>query len=133
MALITGITGQDGSYLAELLLKKGYEVAGTVRKTSNMDYDNIGHIQDELNSFRQIFWIQFRFRESIQKVKPDEVYNLASQSHPAESFKQPFILQKLQRLEPTGYLMQFGMSFLMPKFYQAESRNVWLGKGDSSK
>jgi GDPmannose 4,6-dehydratase len=88
-ALITGITGQDGSYLAELLLKKDYDVAGTVRKTSNMQYDNIGHIQDQLNLIQADLVDPISLREAIQRIQPDEVYNLAAQSHPAESFKQP--------------------------------------------
>src|SRR5260221_4659226 len=86
-ALITGITGQDGSYLAEFLLKKDYVVAGTVRKTSNMAYDNIGHIQDELRLIQADLLDPVSLREAIQKVQPDEVYNLAAQSHPAENFK----------------------------------------------
>lgn len=87
-ALITGITGQDGSYLAEFLLKKGYEVSGVVRRTSALQYPNIGHIQDELKLYLGDLLDPVSLRETIQKIKPDEVYNLASQSHPSESFKQ---------------------------------------------
>ena len=88
-ALITGITGQDGSYLAELLLSKGYEVSGIVRKTSHFLYANIAHIQDRLNLIQADLLDPVSLREAVQKVGPDEVYNLASQSHPSESFKQP--------------------------------------------
>lgn len=88
-ALITGITGQDGSYLAEFLLKKGYEVTGIVRKTSHMLYANISHIQERLNLIQADLLDPVSLREAIQKVKPDEIYNLGSQSHPSESFKQP--------------------------------------------
>ena len=88
-ALITGITGQDGSYLAELLLSKGYEVAGIVRKTSHMYYANISHIQEDLNLIQADLLDPVSLREAIQNVRPDEIYNLASQSHPSESFKQP--------------------------------------------
>jgi GDPmannose 4,6-dehydratase len=88
-ALITGITGQDGSYLAELLLKKNYKVTGLVRKTSHMLYANIAHIQDDLELIQADLLDPVSLREAIQKVKPDEVYNLGSQSHPSESFKQP--------------------------------------------
>jgi len=88
-ALITGITGQDGSYLAEFLLNKGYEVSGTVRKTSHFYYANIAHIQERLNLIQADLLDPVSIREAIQKVKPDEIYNLASQSHPAESFRQP--------------------------------------------
>ena len=88
-ALITGITGQDGSYLAELLLKKGYKVTGLVRKTSHLLYANIAHIQDSVELIQADLLDPVSLREAIQKVKPDEVYNLGSQSHPSESFKQP--------------------------------------------
>lgn len=88
-ALITGITGQDGSYLAEFLLKKGYQVSGIVRKTSHFLYANISHIQNELDLIQADLLDPVALREAIQKVKPDEIYNLASQSHPSESFKQP--------------------------------------------
>ena len=88
-AFITGITGQDGSYLAELLLSKRYDVSGIVRKTSHMYYANISHIQDELNLIQADLLDPVSIRKALQKVKPDEIYNLASQSHPSESFKQP--------------------------------------------
>lgn len=88
-ALITGITGQDGSYLAEFLLEKGYKVSGIVRKTSHFLYANIGHIQHRLELIQGDLLDPVSLREAIQKVHPDEVYNLASQSHPSESFKQP--------------------------------------------
>lgn len=88
-ALITGITGQDGSYLAELLLAKKYEVFGIVRKTSHMQYANIAHIQDELKLIQADLLDPVSIREAIQKSQPDEIYNLGSQSHPSESFKQP--------------------------------------------
>ena len=84
-ALITGITGQDGSYLAEFLLKKGYEVTGIVRKTSHFLYANIANIQHELSLIQADLLDPVSLREAIQKVKPDEVYNLASQSSPGES------------------------------------------------
>lgn len=90
-ALITGITGQDGSYLAELLLEKGYDVSGIVRKTSHEDYANIGDIQDSLKLYQGDLLDPVSLREIIQKAEPDEVYNLGSQSHPAESFKQPML------------------------------------------
>jgi GDPmannose 4,6-dehydratase len=88
-ALITGITGQDGSYLAEFLLNKGYEVFGTVRKTSHFLHPNIGPFQHSLKliyaDLLDPVSIDLAFREAM----PDEVYNLASQSAPSESFKQP--------------------------------------------
>ena len=97
VALITGITGQDGSYLAELLLKKGYEVCGMVRKTSHLLYANIAHIQHRLNLFNADLLDPVSIIEVIKSVKPDELYNLASQSVPASSFKQP-----IHTIEVTG-------------------------------
>lgn len=124
-ALITGITGQDGSYLAEFLLKKGYEVSGIVRKTSHEDYANIGHIQDDLKLFLGDLLDPVSLREIIQKVKPDEVYNLASQSHPSESFKQP-----IHTAEITGigaYRVLDATFDVNPKtkFYQASSSEMF--------
>ena len=123
--LITGITGQDGSYLAELLLKKGYEVSGIVRKTSHEDYANIGHIQDELKLFQGDLLDPVSLREIIQKVAPDEVYNLASQSHPSESFKQP-----IHTAEITGIGAHRELDATLDvnpktKFYQASSSEMF--------
>lgn len=124
-ALITGITGQDGSYLAELLLKKGYSVAGTVRKTSNMQYDNIGHIQDELQLIQADLVDPVSLREAIQKVKPDEVYNLAAQSHPAESFKQPIHTAEITAIGAHRVLDAVWDVVPHAKFYQASSSEMF--------
>lgn len=123
--LITGITGQDGSYLAEFLLKKGYEVSGIVRKTSHEDYANIGHIQEDLKLYQGDLLDPVSLREIIQKVKPDEVYNLASQSHPSESFKQP-----IHTAEITGLGAHRVMDATLDvnpktKFYQASSSEMF--------
>jgi len=124
-ALITGITGQDGSYLAEFLLKKGYEVSGIVRKTSHFYYANIAHIQERLNLIQADLLDPVSIREAIQKVKPDEIYNLASQSHPAESFRQP-----IHTAEITGIgahrVMDAALD-VVPKvrFYQASSSEMF--------
>lgn len=83
-ALITGITGQDGSSLAKFLLKKGYSVAGIVRKTSSIRHENIDHIQENLNLIQADLLDPVSIREAIQAVKPDEIYNLASQSAPTK-------------------------------------------------
>lgn len=124
-ALITGITGQDGSYLAELLIKKGYDVAGTVRKTSNMQYDNIGHIQDELTLIQADLVDPVSLREAIQKVKPDEVYNLAAQSHPAESFKQPIHTAEITAIGAHRVLDAVWDVVPKAKFYQASSSEMY--------
>lgn len=124
-ALITGITGQDGSYLAELLLKKGYSVSGLVRKTSNMVYDNIGHIQNELTLIQADLLDPVSLREAIQKIKPDEVYNLASQSHPAESFKQPIHTAEITAIGAHRVLDAVWDVVPKAKFYQASSSEMF--------
>lgn len=88
-ALITGITGQDGSYLAELLLSKNYNVVGIIRKTSHSRHVNIGHIQDKLNLIYGDLLDSTSLKAILKSTKPDEIYNLAAQSSPGESFKQP--------------------------------------------
>lgn len=124
-ALITGITGQDGSYLAELLLKKGYSVSGIVRKTSHEDYANIGHIQEDLKLFQGDLLDPVSLREIIQKVNPDEVYNLASQSHPSESFKQPIHTAEITAIGAHRVLDATLDVNPKAKFYQASSSEMY--------
>jgi len=124
-ALITGITGQDGSYLAELLLEKGYEVSGIVRKTSHEDYANIGHIQEQLKLYQGDLLDPVSLREIIQKVEPDEVYNLASQSHPSESFKQPIHTAEITGIGAHRVLDATLDVNPKTKFYQASSSEMF--------
>jgi GDPmannose 4,6-dehydratase len=124
-ALITGVTGQDGSYLAELLLKKGYDVSGIVRKTSHESYANIGKIQDELKIFQGDLLDPVSLREIIQKVEPDEVYNLASQSHPSESFKQPIHTAEITGIGAHRVLDATLDVNPKTKFYQASSSEMF--------
>lgn len=124
-ALITGITGQDGSYLAELLIKKGYDVSGIVRKTSHEEYANIGHIQDRLRLFQGDLLDPVSLREIIQKVNPDEVYNLASQSHPSESFKQPIHTAEITAIGAHRVLDATLDVNPETKFYQASSSEMF--------
>jgi GDPmannose 4,6-dehydratase len=124
-ALITGITGQDGSYLAELLLKKDYEVSGIVRKTSHEEYANIGHIQDELRLYQGDLLDPVSLREIIQKAEPDEVYNLASQSHPSESFKQPIHTAEITGIGAHRVLDATLDVNPKTKFYQASSSEMF--------
>jgi GDPmannose 4,6-dehydratase len=124
-ALVTGITGQDGSYLAEFLLKKGYEVSGLVRKTSNLEYQNIAHIQDELILIQSDLLDPISIREALQKIKPDEVYNLASQSHPAESFKQPIHTAEITAIGAHRVLDATLDVVPKAKFYQASSSEMY--------
>lgn len=124
-ALITGITGQDGSYLAELLLKEGYEVSGIVRKTSHEEYANIGPIQDELKLYQGDLLDPISLREIIQKISPTEVYNLASQSHPAESFKQPIHTAEITGIGAHRVLDATLDVNPKAKFYQASSSEMF--------
>jgi len=125
VALITGLTGQDGSYLAEFLLKKGYEVAGLVRRSSHMLYPNIARIQDELNLIQADLLDPVSLREAIQAVKPDEVYNLASQSHPAESFRQPIHTAEITAIGAHRVLDAALDIVPKTKFYQASSSEMF--------
>ena len=89
VALITGITGQDGSYLAELLLDKGYEVHGIVRRSSLINTHRIDHIYERLNLHYGDLTDSTNLVRVIQMVKPDEIYNLGAQSHVKVSFEMP--------------------------------------------
>src|SRR3972149_9023497 len=125
VALITGITGQDGSFMAELLLKKGYSVAGIVRKTSHLRYPNIGHIQERLNLIQADLIDPVSLREAIHLTKPDEVYNFASQSVPRESFLQPIHTAEITAIG--AQRMLDATLDIVPKarFYQASSSEMF--------
>src|SRR2546426_981696 len=90
-ALVTGITGQDGSYLAELLLEKGYEVVGVVRRTSHDSYERIGHLLDRLHIVPADLLDQHSLTAVVRDAKPHEVYNLAAQSFVPTSWTQPLL------------------------------------------
>ena len=96
VAFITGVTGQDGSYLAEYLLKKGYIVHGLVRRSSSYNTKRIDHLREDEDSEKCKFFIHYgdmtdtlSLFHVIQKVQPDEIYNLSAQSHVAVSFEKP--------------------------------------------
>lgn len=124
-ALITGITGQDGSYLAELLLKKGYEVSGIIRKTSHFKYANIGHIQHRLNLIYADLLDPVSLTSAIKSVMPDEVYNLASQSAPGDSFKQPIHTAEITAIGAHRVLDAVKDICPKAKFYQASSSEMY--------
>ena len=96
-ALITGITGQDGSYLAEFLLEKGYDVFGLERRSSRQNRHNIEHIADDIQFVSGDLLDEASLVHALKEAQPDEVYNLASQSFVPESWKQP-----VYTLEVTG-------------------------------
>jgi len=103
-ALITGITGQDGSYLAEFLLEKGYHVAGIVRRSSTTPYERIAHIIDKIEFLSADLLDQHSLLDAIQATKPDEVYNLAAQSFVQTSWTQPVLTGEFTALGVTRVL-----------------------------
>src|SRR3989339_1717326 len=125
VALITGITGQDGSYLAELLLKKGYKVAGTIRKSSHFVYANIGKIQDRLTLVNADLLDPVSITSALKLTRPDEVYNLASQSAPSDSFKQPIHTAEITAIGAHRVLEAVRSECPQAKFYQASSSEMF--------
>lgn len=99
-ALITGATGQDGSYLSELLLSKGYSVAAFVRSNSTGNLGNIEHLKGELQFYRGSLDDERSIEEAIADFKPDEIYNLGAEAAPAESFKRPVYTSNINALGP---------------------------------
>ena len=90
-ALVTGVTGQDGSYLAEFLLEQGYTVIGMVRRTSTINFDRVRHIQDRIEIVQGDLLDQMSVISLLQEYRPQEVYNLAAQSFVPTSFTQPVL------------------------------------------
>ncbi len=125
VALVTGITGQDGSYLAEFLLKKGYRVAGIVRKTSHKKYANISHIQNKLTLMYGDLLDPVSLRTILKTIKPQEIYNLAAQSHPSESFKQPIHTAEITGMGAHRLLEAVRDTSPKAKFYQASSSEMY--------
>ncbi len=124
-ALITGITGQDGSYLAELLLSKGYAVTGMVRRSSTETFERLEHIKDKLTFVQADLLDQFSIMNVIQESKPDEIYNLAAQSFVPASWNQPVLTGEFDALGVTKILE--AIRYLDPKirFYQASSSEMF--------
>lgn len=124
-ALITGITGQDGSYLAELLLKKGYRVVGVARRSSTVSSERIEHLLDELTLVQGDLHDQGSLLAFLEEYKPDEVYNLAAQSFVPTSWNQPALTGDVTALGVTRILE--AIRFVNPKirFYQASSSEMF--------
>ena len=120
-ALITGITGQDGSYLAEFLLEKGYHVAGIVRRSSTTPYERIAHIVDKVEFLSADLLDQHSLLDAIQATKPDEVYNLAAQSFVQTSWTQPVLTGEFTALGVTRVLEAVRKGAPNARFYQASS------------
>jgi len=120
-ALITGITGQDGSYLAELLLAKGYRVVGVVRRSSTTPYDRIGHLVDRVELLSADLLDQTSLMDVMAEVRPDEIYNLAAQSFVATSWNQPVLTGEFTGLGVTRMLEAMRRTVPQARFYQASS------------
>ncbi len=124
-ALITGITGQDGSYLAELLLEKGYKVYGTVRRLSTPNFENIKHIQDKVELLSADLLDQGSLTDAIVASEADEVYNLAAQSFVKTSWDQPVLTGEFTALGVTRVLEAIRTTNKKIRFYQASSSEMF--------
>lgn len=124
-ALITGVTGQDGSYLAEFLLEKGYEVIGMVRRTSTVNFDRIRHIQNDIALVQGDLLDQISLIDILREYRPHEVYNLAAQSFVPTSFKQPVLTGEFTALGVTRILDAIRLVDPTIRFYQASSSEMF--------
>jgi GDPmannose 4,6-dehydratase len=124
-ALITGITGQDGSYLAELLLAKGYRVFGVVRRTSHDSYERIDHLLDRVEIVPADLLDQHSLTVVLQETRPDEVYNLAAQSYVPTSWTQPVLTGEFTALGVTRILEAIRLVHPAARFYQASSSEMF--------
>jgi GDPmannose 4,6-dehydratase len=124
-ALITGVTGQDGSYLAELLLSKGYQVVGVVRRTSHHSYERIEHLLDRIEVVAADLLDQHSLTVVLQETRPDEVYNLAAQSYVPTSWTQPVLTGEFTALGVTRILEAIRLVHPGAKFYQASSSEMF--------
>jgi len=124
-ALITGITGQDGSYLADLLLEKGYTVYGMVRRASTENFERIEHIKDKLHLVQADLLDQLSIISIIKEAAPDEIYNLAAQSFVPTSWSQPVLTGEFTALGVTRMLEAIRLVNPRIKFYQASSSEMF--------
>lgn len=124
-ALITGITGQDGSYLAELLLEKGYDVYGMVRRASTETFGRIEHIRHKIKLMQADLLDQLSIINIIEEIKPDEIYNLAAQSFVPTSWNQPVLTGEFDALGVTKILEAIRFLDRKIRFYQASSSEMF--------
>lgn len=124
-ALITGITGQDGSYLAEFLLSQGYNVVGMVRRTSTINFDRLAHFQDQITIVQGDLLDQMSLIGILQAHQPDEVYNLAAQSFVPTSWEQPVLTGEFTALGVTRILDAIRIVNPAIRFYQASSSEMF--------
>ncbi|HEX9028141.1 MAG TPA: GDP-mannose 4,6-dehydratase [Anaerolineales bacterium] len=124
-ALVTGVTGQDGSYLAEFLLAKGYNVVGMVRRSSTITFERISHIQDDITIIQGDLHDQSSLVDLIEQYHPDEVYNLAAQSFVPTSWSQPVLTGEVTALGVTRMLEAIRLVNPKTRFYQASSSEMF--------
>lgn len=124
-ALITGITGQDGSYLSELLLSKGYEVYGIIRRKSKLDYGNIEHLKDKVKLIYADMTDLSSLIKAVEASQPDEVYNLAAQSFVAVSWDNPTATAEINALGVVNILEAIRMVKPDARFYQASTSEMF--------
>jgi GDPmannose 4,6-dehydratase len=126
-AVITGITGQDGSYLAELLVGKGYDVVGISRRTTNHQHENIAHLGGRISVEYGDLLDGPSIERVIEEYQPHEVYNLAAMSVPADSWKQPVVTGEITALGTMRVLEAVRRQCPTARFYQATSREIYGG------
>ncbi len=124
-ALITGITGQDGSYLAELLLERGYDVTGMVRRSSTVSFERIAHLQDRIDFVNGDLLDEVSIIGALREHQPSEVYNLAAQSFVQTSFSQPVLTGETTALGVTRLLDAIRIVDPGIRFYQASSSEMF--------
>jgi len=124
-ALITGITGQDGSYLAEFLLNKGYKVFGIKRRTSDLNYGNVEHIKDEIDFIYADMTDLPSLVAAVKKAMPDEVYNLAAQSFVQTSWEQPILTSEVNSIGVANLLEAIRLVKPDIRFYQASTSEMF--------
>lgn len=124
-ALITGLTGQDGSYLAEFLLEQGYEVVGMVRRSSTVNFGRIEHIQDRVTMVHGDLLDQTSLIDIMADYRPDEIYNLAAQSFVPVSWKQPVLTGEFTAIGVTRVLEAMRTTVPEARFYQASSSEMF--------
>jgi GDPmannose 4,6-dehydratase len=131
-ALLTGITGQDGSYLAELLLEKGYEVHGIIRRSSSFNTGRIDHLHNDMHVSGKTFFLHHgdmtdtsNLNRLLEKVEPDEIYNLAAQSHVKVSFDVPEYTAEVDAVGTLRFLDAIRETGLSTKLYQASTSELY--------
>ncbi|HEV2402971.1 MAG TPA: GDP-mannose 4,6-dehydratase [Candidatus Saccharimonadales bacterium] len=123
-AVIIGVTSQDGSYLADLLLEKGYEVTGTIRRSTNIQHPNIEHLYGKINIKAADLLDPVSLENVIQEAQPDEVYNIAAQSVPADSWTHPIYTGEITALGPVRVFEAVRKFAPHARVYQATSREI---------